>query len=168
MKVFSVSGPFDVHLEPNKGGKMVAKDLDAFWEEVGEHRHDVGVYVFAIRAGKGFTPIYVGKTARQSFENEVFTVTNRAHHYNPALLNYTKGVPVLLLIVHPRGKGKINHKAIDQVETFFIDVASIKNPGLSNVQKKKQHKWRVSGVVRAKPGEGTAHAARELKRAVGL
>lgn len=168
MKVFSVCGPYDIHLEPNAGGKMVAKNLDAFWDEVGEHRHDLGTYVFAIRAGKGYTPIYVGKTTKQSFEHEAFTVTNRAKHYNPALLGYKKGVPVLFLIVHPRGKGKVNSKAIDQVETFFIDVASIKNPNLSNVKKKQQHKWRVSGVVRAKQGEGKANAAQELKRALGL
>ena len=147
---------------------MVAKNLDAFWDEIGEHRHDVGVYVFAIRAGKGYTPIYVGKTARQSFESEVFTVTNRANHYNPALLGYERGVPVLFLLVHPRGKGKVNQRAIDQVETFFIDVASNKNPDLSNVKKKKQHKWRVSGVVRGKQGEGKKYAAQELRRALDM
>lgn len=168
MKIFAVRGPFYVHLEPNAGGKMVAKNLDAFWDEVGEHRHDVGVYVFAIKAGKGYTPVYVGKTATQSFEYEAFTATNRANHYNPALLGYKKGLPVLFLIIHPKGKGKTNRRAIDQVETFFIDVASIKNGGLSNVKKRKQHKWRVSGVVRAKPGEGRATAAQELRRALGL
>ncbi len=167
MKVFSVCGPFDVPLQPNAGGKMVAKNLDGFWDGVGEHRHAVGVYVFAIRAGKGYTPIYVGKTAN-SFENEAFTPTNRANHYNPALLRYKKGLPVLFFVVHPRSKGKINQKAIDQVETFFIDVASIKNSELSNVKKKKKHMWRVSGVVRAKQGEGKAYAAQKLKRAVDL
>jgi hypothetical protein len=149
-------------------GKMIARNLDAFWDEVGEYRHDVGVYVFAIKASKGYTPVYVGKAARQSFEYEVFSITNRGNHYNPALLAWQRGIPVLFLIIHPKGKGKTNERAIDQVETFFIDVASMKNPNLSNVKKRKQHKWRVSGVVRGKKGEGKAFSAQELKRALGL
>lgn len=57
MKEFTVHGPFAVPLEPNKNGKMVAKDLTDFWEEVGEAAGKRGVYVFAIRAGKGYTPV---------------------------------------------------------------------------------------------------------------
>jgi hypothetical protein len=168
MKEFTVQGPFDVPLEPNKGGKMVARDLEALWLGVGDARGKKGVYVFAIRAGKGYTPIYVGKTDAQTFESETFTKRNRADHYNPALLDYRKGQPVLFLIIHPEGKGAINKTCIDGIETFVIDIASIKNGDLSNVRKRKQHRWRIKGVVRAHKGEGKSAPAQELRRAIGL
>lgn len=169
LKEFTVHGPFDIPVEKKKTGRMVAtKELGAFWESVGAIRQRRGVYVFGMRAGKGITPIYIGKAAKQSFEWEVFTDHKRANHYNPALLDRQKGTPVMFLLAHPIAKGAINKKLIDQIETFFIDVASMKNPGLSNVRKKPDHKWRVRGVVRAKPGEGRNKATRVFKTAVGL
>jgi hypothetical protein len=167
LKEFSVQGPFTVPLEPNKHGKMVAKDLAAFWKAVGETRGRKGVYVFGMRAGKGITPIYVGQAVKQTFEEEAFTKHKRTDHYNPALLDYLKGNPVMFFVVHPQTRGKTNAKLIDAVETFFIDVASAKNPDLSNVRKKPDHKWRVRGVVRGKPGEGSESTS-TFKRAVGL
>jgi hypothetical protein len=168
MKAFAVHGPFEVPFEPNKGGKMVAKDLSALWDDVGANRHGKGVYVFAVRAGKGYTPIYVGKTDTQTFEGEAFTVTNRANHYNPALLDYDRGKAVLFLIVHPSGKGAVNKKFINEIETFMIDIASIKNPDLSNVKKRRQRGWRIKGAVRSHKGEGKKADARALRAAVGL
>ena len=168
MKEFTVHGPYPVPLEPNKIAKMVAKNLKIFWQGVGAMAEKKGVYVFAIRAGRGYTPIYVGKTEARTFAFETFTNTNRAGHYNPALLDYEKGLPVLFLITHPAGKGAVNRRCIDQIETFMIDIASIKNAGVSNVRKRKQHRWRIKGVVRAHRGEGRNYSARELRRAVGL
>ena len=166
-KAFTVHGPFKVPVEPNKHGKMVAKDLTAFWSGVGDIGTRRGVYVFGIRAGKGITPIYVGKTAKQSFEKEVFMAHKRADHYNPALLDYRRGTPVMFFVAHPTGKGAVNNTLIDKIESFLIDVASTKNPGLSNVRKKPDHKWRIRGVVRSKAGEAT-RATGGFKKAVGL
>jgi hypothetical protein len=169
MKEFTVQGPFPIPLEPNRGGKMVSKDLKEFWQEVvGQAARKKGVYVFAIRAGTGFTPVYVGKTEAQTFEYEAFSKTNRADHYNPALLDYRSGNPVLFLVIHPDGKGAVNKNYVDQIETFVIDIASIKNPDLSNVRKRKKHGWRIRGVVRAYKGEGRSAPARDLRRAIGL
>lgn len=168
LKEFTVHGPFKVPLEPNKNGKMVAMDLTSFWSSVGDFRSRKGVYVFGIRAGKGITPIYVGKAAKQSFEREAFELHKRADHYNPALLDYKKGNPVMFFMAHPVTKGAVNKKLIDQLETFFIDVAYKKNAELSNVRKKPEYKWRVRGVVRAKPGEGKNGAAGAFRKAVGL
>jgi hypothetical protein len=125
------------------------------------------LYVFCIRAGKGFTPIYVGKAAKQSFEAEAFTAHKLANHYNPALRKY-RGTPVMFFVAYPKTKGKINEALIDQVETFFIDAAYKKNPELRNVRKKPECKWRIRGVVRAKSGEGKNSAASEFRQAVGL
>ena len=169
LKEFTVHGPFVVPVEKRKKGRMVSTtDLDAFWTEVGATRDRKGVYVFGIRAGKGVTPVYVGKAAKQSFECEAFTDHKRANHYNPALLDSGKGTPVMFFVAHPKTKGAVNKKLIDQLETFFIDVAYRKNAELSNVRKKPEYKWRVRGVVRAKPGEGKNGAAGAFRKAVGL
>jgi len=168
VKEFTVHGPFDVPFEPDKQGKMVAKDLSAFWDKVGDCRARKGVYVFAVRASKGYTPIYVGKTDRQTFEDEAFTRHNLATHYNPALLDYRKGCAVLFLIAHPFARGAPNKLCIDEIETFMIDLGSIKNTNLSNVRKRKQHRWRIVGAVRSERGEGRLFSAKELRRAVGL
>ena len=167
LKVFSVFGPFKVPIEPDKRAKMVARDLADFWTSVGETRGRKGVYVFGMRAGKGITPIYVGKAVKQTFEVEAFTSHKRANHYNPALLNYAKCSPVMFFVVHPKTGGKTNAKLIDAIESFFIDVASNKNPNLSNERKKPDHKWRVRGVVRGMAGEVSATTS-SFKKAVGL
>lgn len=167
LKAFSVHGPFDIPLEPGKTGKMVAMDICAFWDKIGDLRRRRGVYLFAIRAGKGITPIYVGKAAKQSFEDEVFTAHKRSAHYTPALLDYAKGTAVMYFVAHPQGNGAINQTLIDQIETFLIDIASTKNPTLSNVRKKPKHKWRIKGVVRGKQGE-TREEAKSFKAAVGI
>lgn len=155
LKEFVVFGPFSVPLEPNKNAKMVARDLSAFWKTAGACRDRRGVYVFAMRAGRGFTPIYVGKAAKQSYENEAFSDHKLANHYNPALLEYERGSPVMFFIAHPKTKGAVNKSLIDKVETFLIDIASRKNPELSNIRKKQDHEWRIRGVVRGRKGEGT-------------
>ncbi|MCP3167349.1 hypothetical protein [Myxococcus qinghaiensis] len=167
MKAFEVHGPFEVPLEPGKHGKMVARDLSGFWTGVGDVRWMRGVYVFAMRAGRGYTPLYVGKAAEQSFEDETFALHKLAHHYGPTLLDYKRGQPVMFFIAHPLSRGAVNKRLIDQVETFMIDAASAKNPSLSNVRKKQVHKWRVCGVVRGRRGEATRSTG-ALKKAVGL
>jgi hypothetical protein len=167
MKEFEVHGPFEVPVEPKKRGKMIARDLSDFWMRVGDMRQRRGVYIFAMRAGRGYTPIYVGKAAKRPFEDEALGLHQRGNHYNPALLEYEKGSPIMFFIVHPSSHGPINKRLIDQIETFMIDVASAKNPGLSNVRKRQVHKWRICGVVRGKRGEATWSTG-ALKKAVGL
>ncbi|XXF79736.1 hypothetical protein P2318_08235 [Myxococcaceae bacterium GXIMD 01537] len=167
MKPFAVYGPFKVPLEPGKNGKMIARDLSGFWAGVGDVRWMRGVYVFAMRAGRGYTPIYVGKAAKQSFEHESFAIQKLAHHYGPALLDFRKGSPVIFFVAHPASRGAINKRLIDEIETFMIDAASAKNPYLSNVHKKPVHEWRICGVVRGKRGEATRSTG-ALKKAVGL
>lgn len=106
-----------------------------------------GCYLFAIRAAKGFRPIYVGKT-KKSFEKECFTYHKVADHYQPALGNMGKDTPVLFLLTLGRGKGPINNRAIAQLEAFLIQNAVAKNPDLSNIQGTKQEEWGIKGVIR--------------------
>lgn len=64
-------------------------------ERLGDER---GCYVFAIRAGRGFTPIYVGK-ATKSFKQECLNSANK-HKFADGLADYKKGTPVLYFVRH--------------------------------------------------------------------
>ncbi len=73
-----------------------------------------------------------------------------------------------MFFVIPRTRrGKPNARIIKDLETFLIQVASAKNPELSNIQERKEARWGISGVIRGgkgKPGK----AARDFKRSVGI
>jgi hypothetical protein len=125
----------------------------------------IGCYLFAMRAGKGCRPVYVGKTSR-SFQQECFASHKIACHYNPALAEKC-GTPVLFFIVPRPRRGKANGKVIKDLETFLIQVASAKNPDLSNVRERKEARWGISGVLRG--GKGMpGKAARAFRAAVGI
>lgn len=168
MKLFIAYGPFDIPLD--KHGK-VAKALKAFWARVNKEKEGLsemrGVYVFAMRASTGLTPIYVGKAGRTRFRTEAFGPHKRHDHYNPALHEYLKGTPVIFFVTHPLGRGAINRKLIDEVETFLIGVAWKKNSELSNIRKKPKHTWAIRGVVRASQGQPSS-SARALRKALGV
>ena len=169
MKEFSVSGPFNVPIEPGMVGKIVARNLDGFWEraEVNPFQYMHGVYIFVVQASGGMTPWYVGQAARQGFGKEAFGPHQR-NQYSHALAKYERGKPAIFFVGHPVSRGKINAKLIDKVETFLIDIASRKNPELGNVKKKPQYQWRIRGVIRSKRGEGKSQAAARLTRMLDL
>lgn len=64
MIAFEVHGPFKVPTERWKSGRIIPKDLTDFWDGTGLGER-CGVYIFGIRAGRGITPIYVGKATRR-------------------------------------------------------------------------------------------------------
>jgi len=167
---YTVHGPFEVPLIKGTGGRLVDNNRDklqAFWKEVGEHKSLKGVYVFGIFFGRAWTPWYVGKTGRQTFEGEVFNVNN-INKYNRAIVKDARGTPVIFLIAHPRTQGPIATNQITNVERFFIRLAYTKNPNLLNERNlPTADDWAVKGVIRS--GQGAPpDAARKLKRMIGL
>lgn len=44
--------------------------LDEFWKEIGSG-NGKGVYVFGIKAAKGWKPLYVGRTKKQNFRKRM-------------------------------------------------------------------------------------------------
>ena len=62
---FSVDGPREVPVYQGKAGPTITdENIQRFWNEnkdVAAHR---GCYVFGVRAGKGWTPAYVGKATK--------------------------------------------------------------------------------------------------------
>jgi hypothetical protein len=150
-------------------GKIVARNLDGFWEraEVNPFQDMHGVYIFVVQASRGMTPWYVGQATRQGFGREAFG-SHQRNHYSRALAKRRRGKPAIFFVSHPMSRGKINARLIDKVETFLIDIASRKNPELGNVKKKPQYQWRIRGVIRAKQGEGKSPAAARLVRMLAL
>jgi hypothetical protein len=114
---FKIRGPFVVPLVKNK--RLVKPGCPEFWSKpkVDKLSDQCGCYVFAMRAGKGITPIYVGK-ATKTFKQECFADSKIARHYGPALLDYKRGRPVLFLVVLERTRGKVNKRAIAKVDFF--------------------------------------------------
>lgn len=163
---FRVHGPFRI---PRRGKErpVIESGCPGFWEnpKASSFAKERGCYLFAIRAAKGFRPIYVGKT-KNSFEKECFT-SHKTDHYNCALADIRKGAPVMFLVGLGRGKGPINNRAIAQVESFLIQHALAKNPDLSNTKGTKQEKWRIVGVFRGGKGK-VSEDARLFRKAVGL
>lgn len=163
--LFTVEGPFDVPLEKGSKGISIKNNCPDFWNSCEYLAEERGCYVFAIRAGRGFRPIYVGKT-KNTFRKECFASHKISQHYTPAIQN-GKGSPVIFLLIAERRKGGPNEAAITDLESYLIKEARKKNPKLSNKQKNSARKWAIKGLIgggRAK----TSTAATAFKKAVGI
>jgi hypothetical protein len=163
---FTVHGPYEVPAHQGYAAKTITPDnIKAFWArhaEVGRHR---GCYVFAVRAGKGYTPGYVGKATR-TFKQEIFT-PHKLAKYLQLLADYRKCTPVIFLIVAPKQTGKPNSRHIGELERFLIQVALRANPYLLNIKGTKAEEWSIAGVLRSGKGARSA-AARQLVAALKL
>ena len=125
-----------------------------------------GCYVFAVRAGKGMTPIYVGKATRSSFEKECFNPANR-HKFSNGMADFKKGTPVLYFIRHPSQRGKINAKQIGEIENFLIQNAAVRNPNIQNLRGRQAPKWSIRGVLRSGQRRPTS-AESDFKHLIGI
>jgi len=125
------------------GGK---KSLTAFWCEVDENAGEdlsgaIGCYVFAIRAGKGVLPWYVGLAERQSFRKECFTA-HKLNHFNNAVAA-RKGTPLLTLIAKYTPGRKLvaptggTHRDVRQLELMLISNSLGRNSDLLNIKDTK-------------------------------
>jgi len=162
----AVHGPFDI--DPSKSTRHVsAKHGKDFWAARGAIlAPKQGIYVFAMRAGKGFTPWYVGQ-AKKGFKQETFT-PHKLGKYNQALSLAGKGTPVLFLVAPQGSQRKVPVTEINHMEKELIQDALLENPRLTNVQHTKNvPRWSIRGVVRSGPGKPPANA-REFRIMMGL
>lgn len=162
--MFVVHGPYEVpHAlipETRKLYKVAdANALAAFWKhEVGDHQDGAaiaakdGIYIFAMRAGRGYTPWYVGKAGR-SLKKEVFT-PDKITDYNVVLVS-TRGTPVLFFITNEGATKKhIRKEQLKRMEQDLILKAKRKNPGLKNKNLTTDpYAWHILGISgrQAKP-----------------
>jgi hypothetical protein len=153
MAVFHIEGPFEIPYIKGTIPKLIVEDLSAFWNRQKSLASSIGCYVFAARAGRGFTPLYIGKTTK-SFESECFT-SHKKNHYHYSLRTYLSCTPVMFFVVLPKSKGKINASVIKQVENFLIQVGSNVNPEIRNVKGACVPSWSIKGVIRGKKGQAS-------------
>jgi len=156
-----VSGTFDVPYEKKPGNvKRVEKENGkAFWSSSGAkaYSHKHGCYVFAIRAGKGYVPHYVGK-AGHGFERECFG-SHKLVKYNKVLSEGKHGRPVLFFVAPAGTKRVVPARVLAQVEKFLIGLAAERNPDLQNKQHVRAPSWGITGVVRGGGGKRSSAAA---------
>ena len=163
---FTVEGPFEVPFYQGKAAKAIsAQEGREFWDGDAELTARRGCYVFAIRAGGGITPLYVGK-ATTSFRKEVFT-NDKLAKYQRGLADYMKGTPVLFLVMAPQTKGAPNKAVITELEDFLIQTAVSVNPDLLNIRGKKSAEFGITGVFRSGVGM-PSKAARAFKNCMSL
>jgi hypothetical protein len=108
-----------------------------------------GCYIFALKTGRGHIPYYVGKAAKQSFEEECFTHHKLASHYHEVVLAH-KGIPYLFLVFQSKTKGKWSQSAIFEIEKELIAYAAARNPNVTNKHGLRTRTWRIDGVVASK------------------
>lgn len=163
---FSVHGPFDIPIYRGKAGRIVrAEEGRAFFKTYQTWAGRKGCYVFAIRAGRGITPTYVGK-ATKTFQQECFTA-DKLGKCNQTLADYAKGTLIMFLVAAPTGRGRPAEKQIKLLEDFLIQVGVAANDALLNVQGTKEEEWALTGLVRSLRGRPSL-AARAFKAAMKL
>jgi hypothetical protein len=133
------------------GQKFIDKAcLADFWEQVGSGSRR-GVYVFGIRAGKGWKPLYVGQATKQTFKTRIGQHVGTNGDFNKMLSAIKKGTPVLFLIGRV-GKGRRSRGAIDALELDFINYAFGRNKNLHNDRRIKKPQYAIEGFgSRGKP-----------------
>lgn len=66
MTLYQVFGPYLIPTSQGKSAKMVhQRSLKAFWNDHQAVATRRGAYMFAMRAGRGITPLYVGKATKK-------------------------------------------------------------------------------------------------------
>src|SRR5260370_5211073 len=154
MAEFLIAGRYTIPFQWKPGSRVLLHK--EFWNQSRELQKlatERGCYVFAVRAGKGSTPLYVGK-ATKSFKRECLNPGN-IRKLLDALANYAKGTPVLYFVRHPSQRGKTNEKQIGEIENFLIQSTSIRNPDVQNVHGREAPKWEIRGVIRSGQGKPT-------------
>jgi hypothetical protein len=163
-------GPYE--LPHDSSGRGTSKRIERshaeeFWAqpELDKIRGKQGCYVFALGVSGGFTPWYVGKTTK-SFQQESMR-DHKLVYYNEVVFKGNKGTPVMFFVARPGSLTKIPRAQIDNLETFLIQTAVFKNPGLKNKKKAVLPRWGIRGVVRGGKGKSSARA-KVFKSMIGL
>ena len=131
----------------------------------------VGCYVFAIRAGRGILPWYVGKTCKQGFYQECLE-PHKLNHYNDALDSKKRGVPVLYLVARMTQGSKFSTAMPPPeakfLESLLIGMALRRNKELRNiVHTKFLQQLRVPGLVNSAQG-GPRGPVADFKKMIGV
>jgi hypothetical protein len=132
-------------------------------EEYDEGLSDAcGCYVFATRAGRGYTPHYIGQASKRSIADEALNPSNR-EKYN-LVLGLGRGKPMLFILpmLTPQGRYRrrrqVNSKLPEMnfLERWLITTAIQKNADLvNNKETRFLRRIHVTGLLNSKRGEST-------------
>jgi hypothetical protein len=169
---FEIYGGFKVPLEDHGVVLRGASGRNSFWNSVDQTeaglRDACGCYVFAMKSGGGFTPWYVGKAEKSSFEQECFTA-HKLNCYDYSIAKYSIGTPLLYFVAMHTPGGQFSkpssagNPSIAFLERWLIGQALNKNPNLCNIKDTKFLKELiVRGLINSPPG-APPKPAKELK-----
>ncbi|QSX75740.1 hypothetical protein HIV01_004235 [Lysobacter arenosi] len=166
MSEFIVSGPHVVPVYKGKVGRIVrAEEGEEFFRNHPSLQGRSGCYVFAMRASRGLTPMYVGK-ATKSFGQECFA-SHKLGKCNEILADYARGTLVLFMFESPSGRKAPTYQ-IDLLENFLIQSALSVNDTLLNIKKTKQETWSIRGMIRSSKKGKRSKAASAASNMLGL
>ena len=162
---FELAGPFKLKcyrgvVKKKESREHLLKDLIE-WDEDLPSAH--GCYVFAIRAGKGWTPYYAGQALRRTIFAEA-THVDKLQKYNEVLADYERGTPVLFFLPWATDGGERYRRltrrsspTLDFLEDWLISLCYRRNDKLINIARTKILKSiHVQGVLNATPGDWSA------------
>lgn len=165
-----VFGPYELPCD----GDGVQKRFDPkehgkhFWEnpelQIIKKKH--GCYVFALKAGPGYTPWYVGKT-HAGFKDEIFQ-HHKVVNYNEVLWSKAKGTPVMFFVTKPGTKNVVSEPVLSEIEKELTIYAYRKNNDLKNFHNTKGGpQWSIKGVINSGRGK-TPKTAGTFKSMMGI
>jgi hypothetical protein len=170
---FIVQGPITIPCQRSGKNTKIKHIGDAeiknFWENetAKELAAKNGCYIFAIKAGRGYTPWYIGQ-ASKSLKSECFQDHKRSKYSAVAFDEKIPGTPVMFFIIPPGNKKKVPKEILNDLEKTLIQAAKIKNPELLNIKKTKNGpKWGIKGVLRSTPGQPSEQSS-ILKKMMGF
>jgi hypothetical protein len=151
-----VHAPIEIPFRKNGKLKHIyGVNVRAFWKQRAAKviAAKKGCYIFALKAGQGYTPWYVGK-ATKTFKKEALG-PYQLNNYNDVLFDGRKGKPVMFIIAPGGNKKAVPAATCGHIETFFIQTAYAENPEIRNRQQTKMPDWTIKGVVRPTKGKPT-------------
>ena len=154
---YEIFGDFTVPRKPRRNAVAETVERRVFWRAIDDAHPGlssaVGCYVFAIRAGRGILPWYVGKTCTQGFSGECFE-PHKLVHYNDIISSRKQGTPLLYFLARMTPGGKFSASMPGNeakfLESMLIGMALQRNKDLKNiVHTKFLQQLRVPGLVNA-------------------
>lgn len=172
---YMLYGPFELPRQ-NRQIDVDPASIKDFWRIVDGADNGLagacGCYVFAIRAGKGATPWYVGKAEKQSFKSECIT-PHKMKIYDEVLAS-GKGTPLMYFYARiTPGKNVFSrpsrsaHSDISYLERMLISYALRKNKYLMNKRDTKMLRELIVPGLLNGPKGAPAASAKELKLVMG-
>lgn len=157
---FRVSQGINVGLVKSKCGRRFSEEaVGSILSKCRDYTDCYGCYIYSVRAGKGYTPIYVGSATKRSLGVEAFAGDKRLKCLQH-MANYGKGTLHITFVV-PKDKvdensctrrGRCPENIIKSLEKVLIAVAYRKNESLINKQNRCLADFYIKGALNSDGG----------------